>query len=147
FGAGLDFTAELVREQLHAVADAEDGFTRVQHVAWHQRRAGRVHAGGAAGQDEAPGPQRPHALLGRIVRDQLAIHMVLAHAPRNELAVLRAEVDDRDRVALRARAHLGRTNRRPRLGSQGLSRLRNLEVRVYLDVVGGRDAVRFVFGT
>ena len=40
------------------------------------------------------------ALFGRVVRDQLAVDVVLAHAPRNELAVLRAEVDDRDGVAI-----------------------------------------------
>ena len=44
-----------------------------------------------AGPPERMKPLRlsaPNALLGRVVREQLAVHVVLAHAARDELAVL-----------------------------------------------------------
>src|SRR5204862_6788665 len=48
---------------------------------------------------------QPLDLLGRGVGwDELAVDVALAHTARDELAVLRAEVDDRDRLAPRLHA-------------------------------------------
>ena len=44
--------------------------------------------------------------LGReVVADDLAEDVLLAHAPGDELAVLRAEVEDQDEFAVRRRCH------------------------------------------
>ena len=78
------------------------------------------------------------ALLGRIMRDQFAVHMVFTHAARNELAVLRAEVDHGDGITLE---WLGGNHGRTRFADLRCLRFRNLEVGANLDVVGCRYAV------
>src|SRR5215207_4240705 len=137
-GARLDFPAQLMGEQLHAVADPEDWLAGVQHVSRNERRARLVHAGWATRQDEAARLQRSHALFGRVVRNQLAVDVVLADAPRDELAVLRAEIYDRDGVPFN-----GLTKRQRGLRCARFRRLclGDLEVRTYLNIIRGRYAV------
>jgi hypothetical protein len=107
-GARLNLAAELMREHLHAVADAQDRLAGVQDVARQQRRAVGIDAGRSAGQDEALGLEGANALFWRVMRDELAVDVVLADAARDQLTVLRAEVDDGDGVAVEDRV-LGRS--------------------------------------
>ncbi len=61
-------------------------------------RALRPDARRPARQDDALGPQRANLLERHVARLEAAVDVVLPHPPRDELAVLGAEVQDKDRV-------------------------------------------------
>ena len=69
---------------------------RSKSVGIAARRAGVVDAGRAAGEDEAARLQLGDALGRQVVAHDLAEDVLLADAPGDELAVLRAEVEDQD---------------------------------------------------
>ena len=94
----LDPAAEREHQRLHAVADAEHGDPELEQLRVQPRGAGRVHRGGAAGEDQALGPAAAHLLDADVVRQQLGEHAALAHAPRDQLRVLPAVVEDDDLV-------------------------------------------------
>ena len=91
---GIDLAAEVVGDQLHAVADAEHRDSRAQSFGVDLRGSSFVHARGPATENQ---PNR-RALLqfgpGGGPRDQLAVHIRLAHATGDQLAELRPEVED-----------------------------------------------------
>ena len=60
------------------------------------RGAGVVDAGRAAGEDEAARLQLGDARGRQVVAHDLAEDVLLAHPPGDQLAVLRAEVEDQD---------------------------------------------------
>ena len=97
----LDGAAEVARHELHAVADAERRDPEREDLGVEIRRAVGVHGGGAAGEDQRRRvPSRD--LRGRQpVSDELRVDPRLAHAARDQLAVLPPEVDDEDRTFLR----------------------------------------------
>ena len=96
--AALDLAAELRRHGLLAVADAEHRHAGLIDRQRRQRRVLVEHRSGAAGQDHAFRPHLPECALGLLERHDLAIDLLFAHAPRNELRDLRAEVDDENLV-------------------------------------------------
>ena len=88
--------AELLRHGLHAVADAEHRHAELEHGL---RRARRLLVGdglGAAGEDDAARLPLADVVVGDVPGQDLAVHAELAHAARDELGVLRAEVEDQD---------------------------------------------------
>jgi len=94
--AGLrppDLTAEGVAGQLHAVADAEHRNAESKNRRVAPWRARLVDARRPAGEDDALGVERTDAVGGHVVPDDLAIDMLLANPPSDELRVLRAEVE------------------------------------------------------
>ncbi len=94
----LDHAAELRRHRLLAVADAEHRHARLVDGGRRERRVLVEHRSRSAGQDHA---LRPHRLegLGRLLeRHDLAIDLLLAHPPRDQLGHLRAEIDDENLV-------------------------------------------------
>src|SRR5256885_11737188 len=94
--AGVDLAAEMMGDELHAVADAEDRNARPKRLRVDLRRAGVVYARRAAAQDQA-GRVSPLELgPGRGAGHELAVDVGLAHAPGDELAELGAEVEDED---------------------------------------------------
>jgi hypothetical protein len=96
----LDLAAELLRHRLHAVADAEDRHAGVEHLLRCVRRAGFDARLRAAREDDAL-RRELRDLRGIVVpRPDLAIHADLAHAARDELGVLRAEIEDEDLVGV-----------------------------------------------
>ena len=85
---GDDLAAEVVRDELAAVADAEHGHARVKERGIDVRRVLEIHAG----EDEADGLHREKVRKrGRIGLD-LAVNAAFAHAARDELVVLAAKV-------------------------------------------------------
>jgi hypothetical protein len=96
---GLDAPAEVLDEQLLAVADAEDRDAQLEQVLVEGRRPGRTHAAGPAREDHRPGCGLPDP--GRLDprRHDLAVDGQLAHATRDELRVLRSVIDDQDLLA------------------------------------------------
>ena len=90
--------AEVQGQALHAVADAEHRDAELEDLGVELRGVVDVDAHGAAGEDDALGRVRLDALDGRVVRDELRVHAALAHAARDELPVLRPEVEHEDGV-------------------------------------------------
>jgi hypothetical protein len=92
----LDAAAELLRHGLHAVADAEHRHSELEHRA--RRPAGRFLVGRhvAARQDHAARAEAAHEIVGHVVRVDLAVDLRFPDPPRDELGVLRAEVEDQD---------------------------------------------------
>ena len=88
--------AQDLRHELHAVADAEHRHAHLEQRVVAVRRAGLVDAHRPAREDE-PG-RLPAGNLGgrRAERDDLGVHVQLAQPPRDELGVLRSEVEDQD---------------------------------------------------
>ena len=97
----LDRAAEVAGHQLHAVADAERRDPELEDPRVDLRGAVRVHRRRPAGEDER-GRVAPRDLgRGQPMPDELREDPGLAHAARDQLAVLAAEVDDQDRTLLR----------------------------------------------
>jgi hypothetical protein len=94
--AGQHAAAELLRHGLHAVADAEHGNAELEH---HLRRARRLLVGDglrAAREDDALRLPLADVVAGDVPGQDFAEHALLAHAARDELGVLGAEVEDQD---------------------------------------------------
>ena len=99
--AGLDLAAELLRHRLLAVADAEHRHAGLVDRGGGERRVLVEHRGRAAGEDHRLRPHRARRLPRRfLVGHDLAIDALLAHAPRDQLGHLRAEIDDEDLVVV-----------------------------------------------
>src|SRR5262245_29845312 len=99
----LDPPAELLRHQLHAVADAERRYPEVEDARIDLRRALRVDRGGPAGEDERERLTRGE-LIGRDpVRDELRVDAALTHTSRDQLRVLPTAVQNEHRPLLGGR--------------------------------------------
>ena len=92
--------AELRRHGLHAVADAEHRHAELEHRARRRRRARRGHRLRAAGEDHAARTEGAHRGVAHVPGMDLAVDAELAHAARDQLRVLRAEVEDQDAVGV-----------------------------------------------
>ena len=111
----LDAAAELERDQLHAVADAQHRDAELEQLGLEPRRAVGVHRRRAAGEDQALRLAPPDLLRADVVGQQLGEHAALAHAARDQLRVLPAVVEDDDLVDRARRAtSTGRPRRRAR---------------------------------
>ena len=78
---------------LVAVAKSQDGQTEVVDGRINRRGILGVHGRGAAGKNQRGGRHLTH-LVGRdVARDNLRIHMQVAHATGDELRILRAKVE------------------------------------------------------
>ncbi len=90
----VDLAAEVMRDELHAVADAQHRDPCAERLGVDLRRSGFVDAGGAATEDEPRGfallQLRPRSRPGH----ELAVHLGFANPARDQLAELRSEVED-----------------------------------------------------
>jgi hypothetical protein len=89
---GRDLAAELIGQQLHAVANPQDRHAGVEGGRIAARRALLVDAGRAAGEDQGAGLSITDRVPRRRAGDQLAVNAGFAHAARDQLAVLRTKV-------------------------------------------------------
>ncbi len=94
----LDLAAELLGHRLHAVADPEHRDAEVPDRPRRTRRRGLVHRGGSAGEDDPARRELADEAVGDVVGMKLAVDVLLAHPARDQLRVLRAEVEDQDAV-------------------------------------------------
>ncbi len=92
----LDRSAERVGHQHHAVADPERGHAEREDGRVRSRRAGLEHAHRPARQDDARGPAPRDLGRGGRRRQNLRIHGEFTQAARDELGVLRTEIEDDD---------------------------------------------------
>ena len=96
--AAFDAAAHLRHHGLLAVADAEHGQAGLEHPVGRARRAELGDAGRAAGQDDGFRLEALEGLLGLVEGHDLGVDALLAHAARDQLRDLAAEIDDEDGV-------------------------------------------------
>ena len=94
-----DHAAERVGQRLHPVADAQHRQPALEDVAGHLRRAFLVDAVRSAGEDVALRLMHVDLFGVGVAREDLGVNALLAHAPGDQLGVLRAEVEDGDAAA------------------------------------------------
>ncbi len=90
----LDCTPEVPRHQLHPVTDPERRHAELEDPGVEVGSIVAVHRGRPAGENEGRGVSPRDLVRGQPVADELRVHARLAHAPRDQLAVLATEVDD-----------------------------------------------------
>src|SRR5690606_13373281 len=95
---GLGAAAQLRGKRLHAVADAQDRQPAIEDLLWRARGIRSSRRLRATGQDDALRAER-RDLVGIVVPGpDLAIDADLADAARDQLGVLRPEVEDEQLV-------------------------------------------------
>ena len=96
----LHLPAEDVAHQLHAVADAHDRHAELEEARVAPGSAALVDAVGTAGEHDASRAAPGQGIGPRSRRQDLGVDLHLAQPARDELGVLRAEVEDEDRLSL-----------------------------------------------
>jgi hypothetical protein len=99
----LDGAAEVACHQLHPVADPERRDPEREDTGVDLRGTVRVHRRRPAGEDEGSRVAPRDLVGGQPVPHELRVDPGLAHAARDQLAVLAAEVDDEHGTLLRRR--------------------------------------------
>jgi hypothetical protein len=110
--ARLHRAAQLRGHRLHPVADAEHGHALRPNPGRRARRVALGHAIGTARENDAPGRELADEGIVDVVGMDLAVDVRLAQAARDELRVLRAEIEDED-LGVRRYGHaypVGRTS-------------------------------------
>ena len=96
---GLHLAAELLAHGLDAVADAEHRHAEANTTSGARGESASVTRGRPAGQDDRLGANAASALRRHpVIGLDLAIDPALAHATRDELGHLAAEIEDEDAV-------------------------------------------------
>ena len=93
-----DFAAQVAGHELRAVTDAEQRNARVVDRRIDLGRAVDVHRRRAARQDDRGRLLGEHLRDGHRAGDDLAVHVGFTNPARDQLRVLRPEVDDEDDV-------------------------------------------------
>ena len=92
-----EFRADMTRNQLHAVANAQQRQATAQNLRVEVGRAVYQRALGTTRENDCDGIARRKLRPRDVVGHDLAINAELARTTRNELAILRAEIEDEDR--------------------------------------------------
>ena len=92
--------AELGSHRLHAIADAEHRHTELEYRIRRARGRRIRDRLRTAGQDDSAGTEGTHGSVAGIPGEDFAIDADLANAPRDQLRVLSAEVEDQDAVGM-----------------------------------------------
>jgi hypothetical protein len=103
----LHHTPEAVGQDLEPVADPEDGKPELEDRGVQVRGPRIENARGTAGEDQPSGIPRPHLFETQAVGMDLAVDALLPDPPRDQLCVLRPEVQDQDPVAMSIGGHRG----------------------------------------
>ena len=93
-GAELHLAAQMMRHQLHPVANAEHRNAERKNLRIELRRALVVNAGRPAGKDDALRLQRRDFLRRDVEANDLGIDLAFANPARDDLGVLRTEIED-----------------------------------------------------
>ena len=96
----LDLPTELHRHGLHAVADAEHRHAEIEHAGRRAKGFVLVDRLRASRQDHAARIELANSPLAHVERSDLAIDLRFTHTTRDELGVLRAEVEDENAVGV-----------------------------------------------
>ena len=87
-------TAERLRHDLLAVAKTEHGDAQLEDLGVDRRCIFGIDACRTARQDDGARILLTHLISGDVARNDLGIHVQVTHATRDELAVLRAEIEN-----------------------------------------------------
>src|SRR5579862_4025660 len=93
-----DPPAELRAHRLLAIADAEHRHAEREDLVGRARRSMLHHRSRAAREDHGLGREGCELRIAHAERMDLSIDAALAHAPRDELGYLAAEIEDEDAV-------------------------------------------------
>ena len=93
-GAELHLAAQMVRHQLHPVANSQHRKAERKNLRIEVRRAFVVNAGRPARKHDALRLQRRDFLRRDIEANDLRIDLAFANPPRDDLGVLRTEIED-----------------------------------------------------
>src|SRR5215470_15095722 len=96
--SALDSAIELLRHGLLAIADAEHRDAGPIDLHWRERGVLVEYRSRPAGKNDPLRLQRGKRRAGLLKRHDLAIDLLFAHAPGDELGHLRAEIDDENLV-------------------------------------------------
>ena len=88
--------AQRVCNELTAIADSEHGYAERKYLGGDMGRRFLINAVWTAREDDADGIIFLDFLYRHIAVFQIAIHIEVTHAPRDELIVLSAEIEDED---------------------------------------------------
>ena len=103
-----DIAAQRGRHRLHAVTDAEHRHAQLEQPRVDRRRTGLVDRCRPAREDDPDRVVRGHLDRRHVVGHDLGVDPALAHPPRDQLGVLRPEVDHQHGPVLGARLLDGR---------------------------------------
>ena len=90
--------AERHGAHLVAVAEAQHGDAQLVDAGVHLRRVGRVDGRGTAREDERGRGHGGELVSRDVAGDDLGVHLEVAHAARDQLPVLGAEVENCDEL-------------------------------------------------
>ena len=93
---GVNRASERVRHELQSVADSEHGQSEVEHFGISRRRVDVINRAGTAGENDADRIVAANLLQFGRTRQDNGEDVLLANTPRDELRVLRAEIQDND---------------------------------------------------
>ena len=99
-GTGLDAPAELRGHRLHAVANAKHRHAELEHGSRCSGRTSHRHRLGATREDDAFRAELADRRITRIPRMNFTVDAELAHTTRNQLRVLRTEIENEDSVSV-----------------------------------------------
>ena len=102
---GTHLSPQVLGEELHAVTNAENGDTQVEHDVLEAWRVGVIDAVRTTRQDEPTGIEGADAIGGRIPREEFGIDAALADATHDEASVLGPIIQDDDGVTMRMGGH------------------------------------------
>ena len=91
-----DLAAEVMGDQLTAIADTEDGQTQFKNCRIDLRRAFSVDALRAAGKNKADRLELHQLRQRRGTGLDLAVYVILTHTARDQLVVLSAKIQNND---------------------------------------------------
>src|SRR5258708_10190489 len=97
----FDHPAKLRCHGLHAITNAPNRDAEFEYELGRARRTALGDRGGPAGKDDAFRRKAAQKSVADVVGMQFAVHAGFAHAPRNQLAVLGAEVEDQNLIVHR----------------------------------------------
>ena len=86
--------AQQMHHKLGAVADTQYRDAQIKHLCADGRSPIFIGAVGSACKDNSPRSLRFYNIQRFRIRNDFAGHMALAHAPRDQLIVLAAKIDD-----------------------------------------------------
>ena len=92
--------AQMMRDELQPVADAENGHAQIEHLRIGGRRVRVVHRAGAARQHDADRLVRLNFFKGGGAGQHSGKDVLFADAARDQLRVLRAKVQNDDRLGV-----------------------------------------------
>ena len=97
---GLDATAQLRRHGLHAVTDPQHRHAEIEYGIGHPRRLVPDHGRGPAREDHAARIEFAQLRVVPVPGMDLGIHAELPDPPRDQLRVLRTEIENQDALVV-----------------------------------------------